>query len=85
LQVQLPAFVAQIRRIFSAAEIREFLDELERTKFLAPTDPRWISMTSPIAARKSDGWRIPSWPPKIYCDSPAFANFFSNSHLSNLD
>jgi len=36
---ELPAFVAEIRRIFSADEIRIFLDELERTKFLAPTEP----------------------------------------------
>ena len=35
---ELPAFVAEIRRIFTAAEIRDFLDELERTKFLAPTE-----------------------------------------------
>jgi len=37
--VELPAFVAEIRRIFSAAEIGAFLDELERTKFLAPPEP----------------------------------------------
>lgn len=36
---ELPAFVAEIRRIFSADEIRGFLDQLERTKFLAPTEP----------------------------------------------
>jgi hypothetical protein len=36
---ELPAFVAEIRRIFSAAEIAEFLDQLERTKFLAPAEP----------------------------------------------
>ena len=36
---ELPAFVAEIRRIFSAAEIGDFLDHLERTKFLAPTEP----------------------------------------------
>src|SRR5215475_1838318 len=36
---ELPAFVTEIRRIFSADEIRDFLDELERTKFLAPTEP----------------------------------------------
>jgi hypothetical protein len=35
----LPAFVAEIRRIFSVDEIRNFLDELERTKYLAPTEP----------------------------------------------
>jgi len=32
-------FVAEIQRIFSAKEIADFLDQLERTKFLAPTDP----------------------------------------------
>jgi hypothetical protein len=35
---ELPAFLVEIRRIFSAAEIREFLDHLERTKFLAPPE-----------------------------------------------
>jgi hypothetical protein len=36
---ELPAFVAEIRRIFSADEIHDFLDQLERSKFLAPTEP----------------------------------------------
>lgn len=36
---ELPSFVAEIRRIFSAAEIRGFLDHLERTKFFAPPEP----------------------------------------------
>ena len=36
---ELPAFVAEIRRIFSAVEIHDFRDQLERTKFLAPTEP----------------------------------------------
>src|SRR5229473_3566801 len=36
---ELPAFVSEIRCIFSAEEIRTFLDELERTKFLAPPEP----------------------------------------------
>src|SRR5688572_14337360 len=36
---ELPAFVAEIRRIFAAAEIRDFLNQLERTKFLAPPEP----------------------------------------------
>jgi hypothetical protein len=35
---ELPAFVAEIRRLFTAAEIGAFLDELEYTKFLAPTE-----------------------------------------------
>ncbi len=33
---ELPAFVAEIRRIFSVAEINAYLDHLERQKFLAP-------------------------------------------------
>ena len=37
--VELPAFVTEIRRIFSTAEIRDFLDQLERTKFLATPEP----------------------------------------------
>jgi hypothetical protein len=36
---ELPAFVAEIRRIFTAKQIADFLDELEHTKFLAPTEP----------------------------------------------
>jgi hypothetical protein len=35
---ELPAFLSEIRRIFSEQEIRNFLDELERDKFLAPSD-----------------------------------------------
>jgi len=37
--VELPAFVLEIRRIFSPRDISVFLDELERTKFLAPLEP----------------------------------------------
>lgn len=36
---ELPTFVLEIRRIFSPREISVFLDELERTKFLAPLEP----------------------------------------------
>lgn len=36
---ELPAFVAAIRRLFSAEEIRSYLDYLERAKFLAPPEP----------------------------------------------
>ena len=36
---ELPAFVAGIRRLFSAAEIHEYLDHVERVKFLAPREP----------------------------------------------
>ena len=33
---ELPVFIAEIRRLFTAQEIHTYLDELERTKFLAP-------------------------------------------------
>lgn len=35
---ELPAFVAAIQRLFSASEIRAYLDHLGRTKFLAPPE-----------------------------------------------
>ena len=35
---ELPAFVREIRRLFTDSEIREYLDHLERSKFLAPSD-----------------------------------------------
>ena len=38
LAAELLTFVAEIRRIFSADEIHDFLDQLER-KVLAPTEP----------------------------------------------
>ncbi|MGD0790535.1 MAG: hypothetical protein ABR920_02085 [Terriglobales bacterium] len=36
---ELPAFVTAIRRLFAPGEIREYLDHLEQTKFLAPAEP----------------------------------------------
>jgi hypothetical protein len=36
---ELPAFVAKIKRLFTSTEIQEYLDYLERTKFLAPPKP----------------------------------------------
>jgi hypothetical protein len=36
---ELPAFVAAIRGLFSAEEIRAYLDQLERAKFPAPPEP----------------------------------------------
>ena len=36
---ELPAFVTAIRRLFAPGEIREYLDHLEQTKFLAPPEP----------------------------------------------
>jgi hypothetical protein len=36
---ELPAFLTAIRRVFAAEEIREYLDHLEQTKFLASPEP----------------------------------------------
>jgi len=36
---ELPAFVSAIRQLFTAREIREYLDHLELTKYLAPPEP----------------------------------------------
>jgi hypothetical protein len=36
---ELPAFVAEIGKLFTAEEIRAYLGHLERTKFLAPPEP----------------------------------------------
>ena len=36
---ELPAFVAEIRRLFSAGEIHEYLHHLERAKFFASQEP----------------------------------------------
>jgi hypothetical protein len=36
---EVTAFIDEIRHIFTTAEIRTYLDHLERTKFLAPLDP----------------------------------------------
>ena len=40
---ELPAFVIAIRQIFSAREIEQFLNELERTKFLVSPEPEIAS------------------------------------------
>jgi len=36
---ELPAFIAEIRQLFTAEEIHTYLDRLERTKILAPGEP----------------------------------------------
>jgi hypothetical protein len=34
-----PDFVGEIRRLFATEVIRDYLDRLEKTKYLAPLDP----------------------------------------------
>jgi len=36
---ELPAFLAEIEQLFTVAEIRDYLDHLEKTKYLAPQEP----------------------------------------------
>lgn len=36
---EVPAFVAEIQRLFTAEEVRDYLDHLEHTKYLAPPEP----------------------------------------------
>lgn len=36
---ELPAFVAEIQRLFTAGEIGAYLERLERSRFLAPAEP----------------------------------------------
>jgi hypothetical protein len=35
---ELPHFLSQIRKIFTAQQIHNYLDDLERAKFMSPTD-----------------------------------------------
>ena len=35
---EVPAFIGEIRRLFTALEIRDYLDHLEGTRYLAPQD-----------------------------------------------
>jgi hypothetical protein len=52
---ELPAFVAEVRRLFAAEEIRQYLDHLERTKFLAPPDPD-LEMDLPDDDPEDEPW-----------------------------
>jgi len=36
---ELPLFVVEIRRLFAAEQIRDYLDHLEQNKYLAPREP----------------------------------------------
>ncbi len=36
---ELPAFVAEIQRLFTASQIRNYLDDLEKREYLAPREP----------------------------------------------
>ena len=75
---ELPAFVTEIRRIFAADEIREYLRHLEQTKFLAPPD---IDL-DPDDVDELDKWtknlgqKTPSEAQKSSCVSAESSNCF---------
>jgi hypothetical protein len=52
---EVPAFVNQIRRIFTTEEIRAYLDQLERTKFLASPNPV-MDIDGPDDEMESEPW-----------------------------
>ena len=82
---ELPAFIAEIRRIFTAEEIRAYLDHLARTKILAPPTRIWKSMIPPTRRREKPGRRIPSWGRKNSSVSRASASSFNNSNAYPTD
>ena len=52
---EVPAFVNEIRRIFTHEEIRTYLDDLERTKFLAASDPV-LDIDDPVDEIEDEPW-----------------------------
>jgi hypothetical protein len=52
---EVPAFVDEIRRIFTPEEIRTYLDDLERKKFLAPPDPA-LEIDDPADEIEDEFW-----------------------------
>jgi len=53
---ELPAFIAEIRRLFTAEEIHTYLDRLERTKFLAPGEADW-ELDDPDDEAEEEPWQ----------------------------
>jgi hypothetical protein len=70
---ELPAFVAEIRRIFTAKQIADYLDELEHKKFLAPTEPG-LELDDVDDQTRSLGWKILYWAQKSCSVSRAFVS-----------
>jgi hypothetical protein len=52
---ELPAFIAEIRRLFTAEEIHTYLDRLEHIKFLAPGEPD-CQLDDPDEVGKEEPW-----------------------------
>jgi hypothetical protein len=52
---ELPAFVAEIRRLFTATEIHDYLDHLEHTKFFAPPEPD-LELDEPDNETEEEPW-----------------------------
>jgi hypothetical protein len=52
---ELPAFIAEIRRLFTSEEIQTYLDRLEHTEFLAPEEPDW-ELDDPDEEAEDEPW-----------------------------
>ena len=55
LTAELPAFVAEIQRLFTAEQIRQYLDHLQRTRYLAPPEPG-LDMDDPEGETEEEPW-----------------------------
>jgi hypothetical protein len=52
---ELPAFVAEIQRLFTAGQIREYLDDLEKNEYLAPREPD-LDLDDPDEESEEEPW-----------------------------
>lgn len=52
---ELPAFVSEVQRLFTAAQIRDYLDNLEKKKYLAPREPDPI-LDDPTEEEDEEPW-----------------------------
>ena len=56
---EVPAFICEIRRLFTAKEVRGYLDRLEHTKYLASQElDRSLNLRRTLM-KSSSGWKTP--------------------------
>ena len=56
---EVPAFIDEIQRLFTAQEIRDYLDHLERTRYLAPQDVDLEPDPTKTLKKRKTGWKTP--------------------------
>lgn len=85
IAAEVPVFVAEIQRIFTAAELRDYLDRLERSKYLAPPEQD-LEIDDPDDGIDDEPWpENPVMALKSSFDSPVCGTFFSRSPRSKLN